>query len=90
MLISIDRNARAHQAILDCGKFCVNILGMEQAELISLFSNSDLRDKRFEHESWRIHESLPYLVTAASNIFCHVRQTIVFGTHEIFIERFST
>lgn len=85
MLISINRNASAHSVIERAGQFCVNLLGVEQTALVTLFSNSDMRDKRFAHESWGERSGLPFLADAPSSIFCKVARTMVFGTHELFV-----
>lgn len=85
MLVSINKNASAHAAIEASGQFCVNLLGTEQTALVGLFSNSGMRDQRFAHESWCERSGLPYLRDVPSSIFCKVRTTVLFGTHELFI-----
>lgn len=85
MLVSINRTASAHAAIERAGKFCVNLIGTEQTALVGLFSNSQMREQRFAGEEWRQADGLPYLSGACANIFCAVRTTLVFGTHELFV-----
>lgn len=85
MLISINRNASAHTVIERSGLFCVNLLGTAQTSLVGLFSSGAMRERRFAHEGWSDRSGLPYLAEAPSSIFCKVRETIVFGTHEMFI-----
>lgn len=85
MLIAVNRGASAHAAIERAGRYCVNLLGTTQTALVGLFSSSDMRDKRFASEDWDYHEGMPYLPNACANIFCDVRTTLVFGTHELFI-----
>jgi flavin reductase (DIM6/NTAB) family NADH-FMN oxidoreductase RutF len=85
MLISVNLSASAHGAIERSGLFCVNLLGIEQANMVGPFSNSDLRDRRFADGPWEERDGIPYLADAAASIFCQVRQTLKFGTHELFI-----
>ena len=85
MLVSINRAASAHAAIERAGRYCINLLGTEQTALVSLFSNSAMRDRRFAEGSWAEADGLPYLPQACANIFCRVAETVVHGTHELFI-----
>ncbi len=85
MLISVNRNASAHAAIERAGRFCINLLGTEQTAFVGLFSKSALRAERFASADWSYADGLPYLSRACANIFCTVRETLVFGTHEMFV-----
>lgn len=89
MLISINRNASAHQAIVRAERFCINLLSIEQDMVVSLFTNAERRAERFEGDSWAKLADIPYLPQAYANIFCEVRETIKFGTHEVFIGEVS-
>jgi flavin reductase (DIM6/NTAB) family NADH-FMN oxidoreductase RutF len=85
MLVAINRSASAHVAIENARRYCVNLLGTTHTTLVDLFSNSTMRDQRFASEEWQYHDGLPFLPNACANIFCDVRETLVFGTHELFI-----
>ena len=85
MLVAVNRHASAHAAIERAGRYCVNLLGTTQTALVGLFASSDMRDKRFVSEDWAYRDSLPYLASACANIFCEIRTTLVFGTHEMFV-----
>lgn len=85
MLVSVNRSASAHSAIERAGRYCINLLGTEQTALVGLFSNSAMRAERFTGNEWETREGLPYLPSACSAIFCTVRETLVFGTHEMFV-----
>jgi len=85
MLVSINRSASAHPAIVLAGQFCVNLLHVEQRDLVETFGSSALRDRRFESALWDLAGDLPRLSSAAASICCRVRQRTVFGTHELFI-----
>lgn len=85
MLVAINRAASAHAAIERAGRYCVNLLGTSQTAFVGLFSNSAMRQQRFTSDEWDYADGIPYLTTACSSIFCDVRTTLVFGTHELFI-----
>ncbi len=85
MLVSINRNASAHGAVERSGSFCINLLGVNHTALVGLFSNSEMRAKRFSPDAWQERHGLPYLADAPANVFCRVSTTLLFGTHEIFV-----
>ncbi|TVV77156.1 flavin reductase family protein [Sphingomonas solaris] len=85
MLVSVNRAASAHAAIERAGRYCINLLGIEHTALVGLFSNSALRTERFAGAEWQVRDGLPYLPQACAAIFCTVRETLVFGTHELFV-----
>jgi flavin reductase (DIM6/NTAB) family NADH-FMN oxidoreductase RutF len=85
MLIAINTSASAHSAIERAGRYCVNLLGTTQTALVGLFSNSAMREQRFASDEWSYQDGIPYLSSACSSIFCDVRKTVIFGTHELFI-----
>jgi flavin reductase (DIM6/NTAB) family NADH-FMN oxidoreductase RutF len=85
MLIAINTSASAHSAIERAGRYCVNLLGTTQTALVGLFSNSALREQRFASDEWAYRDGIPYLPTACSSIFCEVRNSLIHGTHELFV-----
>ena len=85
MLVAVNRSASTHSAIERAGRFCVNLLGTHQTALVDLFSSGERRDQRFQSDAWRYADGLPYLPDACASIFCAVRTSMRFGTHELFI-----
>lgn len=85
MLISINSSASAHGAISRAGRFCINLLAVDQTDLVGPFADSARRHERFSAEDWADHQGVPYLPEACAAIFCEVRQEIPFGTHSLFI-----
>ncbi len=85
MLVAVNRQSRCHAAIEAHGRFCINLLGTDQARLVETFSTAGLRDERFSTSEWEYSDSIPFLPTAMASIFCEVRTTLVHGTHELFI-----
>lgn len=85
MLIAVNQNASAHASIARAGKFCINLLGTTHTELVGAFSNSALRESRFQGDHWDHANGLPFLPGACASIFCEVRHSVRHGTHELFV-----
>jgi flavin reductase (DIM6/NTAB) family NADH-FMN oxidoreductase RutF len=92
MLIAVNRSAGLHPVLLRSRKFCINLLSESQGELLKPFSNSSLRDQRFQSPNWRDalpSESvrLPWLTDAAASMECEVDLVTDYGTHSLFVGR---
>ncbi len=85
MLVCVNRQASAHAAIAASGRFCINLVGARQIALAHAFSSSAGRDQRFAAEDWGERHGLPHLPSAPASLFCVVRATLLFGTHEAFV-----
>ncbi len=85
MLVSVNRDASMHAIITGSGIFCINLLSIEQRGFVRPFSTHALRDRRFETGDWSSRDGIPWLPKACASIFCKVRDTKIFGTHELFI-----
>ncbi len=85
MLVCVNRAASAHAVIEASGRFCINLIGARQTALVAAFSGSALRDQRFAAGDWDERHGLPHLPASPASLFCVVRTTLLFGTHEAFI-----
>ena len=85
MLVCVNRSASVHAAIEASGRFCINLIGAAQTGLVAAFSSSDQRERRFATGVWDERHGLPQLPAAPASIFCTVRSTLLFGTHEAFV-----
>ncbi len=85
MLVCVNRSASAHAVIEASGRFCINLIGAAQAGLVAAFSSSAHRDRRFAAGAWAERHGLLHLPDAPASIFCDVRTTLLFGTHEVFV-----
>lgn len=85
MLVAINRSASLHRIIVSSGSFCINLLGVEQAGMIALFTDREARAQRFSSPDWCYAEGVPWLPSAVAAIFCTVDETLVFGTHELVV-----
>jgi flavin reductase (DIM6/NTAB) family NADH-FMN oxidoreductase RutF len=85
MLVCVNRSASAHAIIEVSGRFCINLIGASQTALVHAFSCSTQRDQRFASGDWEERHGLPYLPASPGSLFCVIRTTLLFGTHEVFI-----
>jgi flavin reductase (DIM6/NTAB) family NADH-FMN oxidoreductase RutF len=85
MLVCVNRSASAHAIIEASGRFCINLIGPRQTALVDAFSSAALRDRRFKDGDWDKRHGLPYLPSSPASLFCVVRTTLLFGTHEAFV-----
>lgn len=85
-LICINRTASASPVIKRSGLFCVNMLQRQHEPICRIFSQPDLRERRFVEGQWRTGaQGIRYLADAQAAIFCEVVQTLEHGTHTVFI-----
>ena len=88
LLVCINESSAFHSIIKHAGMFCVNLLGIGQADLSGTFAGKRKGLARFDVGTWAADQSgLPYLVDAQANVFCDVDRSMHYETHTIFIGR---
>ncbi len=85
MLVAVNRQSACHASIEKTGRFCINLLGTDQRALVKPFSTPSLRDQRFAGAAWEFADRIPFLPVATANLFCRVENTLVHGSHELFV-----
>lgn len=86
VLICVNRTASASPVIKRSGLFCVNMLQNRHEPICKIFSQPDLRERRFVEGQWRTGaHGIRYLGDAQAAIFCEVAQTIEHGSHTVII-----
>ena len=85
MLVAVNRRSLCHASIERAGRFCINLLGTDQRDLVAPFSTPSMRDQRFAGGDWTTFEAIPFLSDALANLFCKVEATLVHGSHELFV-----
>lgn len=86
LLVCINEASAFHAIIKHAGKFCVNLLGVNQADLSAIFSGKRKGLARFDVGDWAADPTgLPFLVDAQANVFCDVDASMQYETHTIFI-----
>lgn len=82
----INRDASIHDALLERGLFCVNILRAEAATFCRSFSAAS-SNERFDIGEWSRDDEndLPILAEAQASILCRLGPTLSFGSHTIVV-----
>jgi flavin reductase (DIM6/NTAB) family NADH-FMN oxidoreductase RutF len=92
LLVAVNRSAGLHPVLLHSRRFCVNLLGDHQHDLLAPFSQTALRSQRFHCDNWcdawsTDPDRLPWLSGAPAVIDCAVDMASDYGTHTVFIGR---
>lgn len=86
LLVCVNQSASMHNSLALASHFRVNVLHRDQIDVSRTFSDSALRDVRFERGGWvRDGEEPPYLPEAQASLLCERSQLIAFATHSIVI-----
>jgi len=84
VLVCIERGVKTHDAIAASGRFAVNILDQQQADISNRFA-SRVDDKFAGVETRRGELGMPLLATALAAIECTLQAQLPGGDHSIFI-----
>ncbi len=92
LLVAVNRNAGLHPVLRRTRRLCVNLMADHQHALLTPFSQTSLRDRRFASDGWcdvrsSDPERLPWLSGAPAVIDCVVETEVDYGTHTLFIGR---
>ncbi len=89
MLVCINQSASIYAPLSSgASEFCINILQSSQENISLLCGGSIKGEARFETGQWLETDSgVPYLRDAQATLFCHMDQSLRYGTHMIFIGR---
>jgi flavin reductase len=90
LLVCVNRNSIAHDAIARNHRFAVNVLSAQQQNLAASFAGSDLYGPAYNLSSddWTGSPGgLPRVVDAAAYFECELDTAVAAGTHSIFIGR---
>lgn len=84
VLVCIEKSVKSHDAIAAAGKFCVSILGQEQAEVSGRFASRV--DDKFAGVATREGElGVPLIDGAICTLECRVHGQLPGGDHTIFV-----
>jgi flavin reductase (DIM6/NTAB) family NADH-FMN oxidoreductase RutF len=85
VLVCVNRQARTHPLIAQSGKFCVNLLRLEQAELALRFATPSLGEP-FAGLTYRAEATgAPVLDGTLGYLDCELAEEHSAGTHTIFL-----
>jgi flavin reductase (DIM6/NTAB) family NADH-FMN oxidoreductase RutF len=86
LLVCVNATSSLHAPLLASGRFCVNILQVDQHEVSNAFGGKLKGLERFSVGDWTTSaEGLPILIEAQANLVCRLEQSVRFGTHDIVI-----
>ena len=86
LLVCMHEDVSMHGAMAVNDWFCVNVLTTAHLEVAKTFSDSRLRDIRFETGAWSAEAGpAPRLVDAQAAFICRRAGQHKFGTHSIFV-----
>lgn len=81
VLISLDRKSDLLSALLPAGRFGLNVLASDQADVATTFATRGI--DRFAEVSWSLAGGVPRLEGAASWVACEIASTYDGGDHVI-------
>jgi flavin reductase (DIM6/NTAB) family NADH-FMN oxidoreductase RutF len=85
VLVCVNRTATAHPLISAAGRFCVNVLGVEQQAMAERFAGGD-KTTRFAGLDYRFGPAgSPILPGVLAYFDCSLAEEYSAGTHTIFI-----
>jgi flavin reductase len=86
LIACVHRSASTHDPIRQSGCFCVNLLGVHQEDLATLFSDPSRRGERFHSGSWTtLATGAPVLADAVAAFDCRLERVVEHATHAILI-----
>lgn len=86
MLVCLNRSSATHGAILEVGRFAVNILAHGQEPLAMNFASS--KGSKYEDVDYSLSpDGVPLLDGVLASIECEIEETAAGGTHTVFLAR---
>lgn len=91
VLVCINKRSRASAAVLENGRFCVNVLSIDQRRIADIFAGQPAEGVAYDFTTarWKEEMGLPSLVDAVASFHCLLEKAIDTGSHTVFIGRVS-
>ena len=90
LLVCVNQTASLYGALADRSRFCVNILGQDHLELAQRCGGQVAGAERFSTGAWaRDEDGVPYLEDAQASLSCLCADSLVYGTHGVFVGRIT-
>jgi flavin reductase (DIM6/NTAB) family NADH-FMN oxidoreductase RutF len=83
MLAALDRGSRTLRAVEEAGRFGVNVLAADQAELARSFSTKLEMQEKWDGVAWRKRGGIPALDGIVVWVACELRDVLAGGDHVI-------
>ena len=87
LLVCVNKLARIDTALASTEGFTVNVLSRDHEDVSNICAAPSEGDSRFQSGEWLLDEKsgLYFLGDALSVFFCQKKQTVPYGTHNIYI-----
>lgn len=83
VLVALEESSTTRKIVRATGRFGVNILARDQAELAREFARSG--EKPFSMVGYRLVEGVPFLEGAIARLACRTTSVAAGGDHDVFI-----
>jgi flavin reductase (DIM6/NTAB) family NADH-FMN oxidoreductase RutF len=88
LLVCVNQGASLFNPLQAKSRFCVNILGQGHEDLAQRCGGQVAGVERFATGAWRDDEAgVPFLEDAQASLSCRCEDSLVYGTHGVFIGR---
>jgi flavin reductase (DIM6/NTAB) family NADH-FMN oxidoreductase RutF len=84
-LVCFENRARTLPIVRDAGRFAVNLLAAEQADLAGVFASKLPESEKLEGVSHRLEDGVPVIDCSLAWAVCELRELIAGGDHTIAI-----
>ena len=86
VLVCANQGSRTHAVIERGGRFTVNVLASDQADVSQTFASSRTEGTRFDDVAWREGEGgVPIIEGALANLECRVEAAYPHGSHMVYV-----
>lgn len=83
LLVCFDNGSRTLPVLRESGRFAVNVLAAEQAELAAVFASKRVAEEKFEMVTHEVAHGVPVLDGALAWLACDLRELLPGGDHTI-------
>lgn len=88
LIVCVNRGAASHEALLNSGVLCVNVLSQNAKGMAAAFADSGKREERFASCDWtRLKTGAPVLGDAFVAFDCEIDKSIPYASHTILVCR---
>jgi flavin reductase (DIM6/NTAB) family NADH-FMN oxidoreductase RutF len=87
LIVCFDVHSNTLGVVRETGRFCINVLGVDQHGIAARFASKDGMGAKFADVDYRIDDGLPVLSGAIASIHCEVVDQMPAGDHVVFLAR---
>lgn len=88
LLVCVNHSASIYEMIEQSGRFCINVLAVDAAELVEQFSSSTRREERFRSGEWKTTRGgLPVSAHALVAFDCEMAHHVDWYSHGVLFGR---